>query len=89
MTRCLHSSRKWKNSRSGRAERRASTTQALAKHFYDFTLADGRKLGDLRADELTEPAIGTLLNRMREKDDTGKPRTSMALREHVRCPLKR
>jgi integrase len=33
--------------------------------------------------------IGSLLNAMREKDETGKPRTSMALREHIRCPLKR
>lgn len=63
--------------------------RALAKHVYGFALPDGRTLGDVPVNEVTSQMLGAVLDWMRAKGDNGSPRTSMALREHMRCPLTR
>lgn len=58
----------------------------LRHDVFDYALqGDGRQLGDLRVDEVTERMLGELLDSIR----TGAGARSMAVREQIRCPLKR
>ena len=67
----------------------ATRRQVTDRYFYPWKLADGRLLGDLRVDALTRQHVVGLLDWMRALDDRGQPRTSMAVREHIRSPLRR
>lgn len=60
----------------------------LASHVYDFALPDGRRLGDLPVDQVTEPMIGAVLDRLRTSDGTHEGK-SLAVQEQIRSPLKR
>jgi hypothetical protein len=44
----------------------------LARYVYDFPLADGRKLGDLRVDQVTEQMIGAVLDQIRTPATTAR-----------------
>ncbi len=60
----------------------------LASHVYNFILPDGRRLGDLPVNHVTEPMIGAVLDRLRTASADGKPR-SLAVQEQIRSPLRR
>jgi integrase len=62
----------------------------LATHCYDFVLPDGRRLGDLPVDQVAEPMIGALLDRLRTTSADGTVKAkSLTLQEQIRSPLKR
>lgn len=62
----------------------------LATHVYGCPLPDGRKLGDLPVDQVTEPMIGALLDRLRTASADGTVRAkSLAVQEQIRSPLRR
>jgi hypothetical protein len=67
-----------------------SYRRRLATHVYDFDLPDGRRLGDVTVDQVTEPMIGAVLDRLRtaRKDQANRPR-SLAVQEQIRSPLRR
>jgi integrase len=70
----------WQGSTPGRYLAR------LRYDVFDYVLeGGGRILGDLRVDEITERMLGELLDATR----TGAGARSMAVREQIRCPLKR
>lgn len=62
----------------------------LEGYVFDFTLADGRTLGDLPVDQVTEQMIGAVLDRARSTSEDGvRKAKSLAIQEHIRCPLKK
>jgi len=62
----------------------------LKGYVYDFALPDGRTLGDLPVDRVTEQMIGAVLDRARSASADGarKPK-SLATQEQIRSPLRR
>jgi integrase len=67
-----------------------SYRRRLATHVYDFELAHGQKLGDLRVDLVTEQMIGAVLERLRAAPASGPGKAkSLALQEQIRSPLRR
>lgn len=62
--------------------------QRLTRYVYDYVLSDGRKLGDLPVDQVTEQMIGGVLDEVRTTRDSSRAK-SVAVQEHIRCPLKR
>jgi integrase len=67
-----------------------SYRRRLATHVYDFELADGQKLGDLRVDLVTEQMIGAVLEGLRAAPAGGQGKAkSLALQEQIRSPLRR
>ncbi len=66
-----------------------SYRRRLAAHLYNFTLADGRKLGDLRVDQVTEEMIGAVLEHVRRAPGGYGNGKSLALQEQIRSPLRR
>jgi integrase len=66
-----------------------SYRRRLATHVYDFELADGQKLGDLRVDLVTEQMIGAVLERLRTSPAGQGKAKSLALQEQIRSPLRR
>jgi len=62
----------------------------LEGYVYGFALPDGRKLGDLPVDQVTEQMIGAVLDRARSSSEDGTRKgKSLAIQEHIRSPLKR
>ncbi len=62
----------------------------LKSHVYDFALPDGRALGDLRIDQVTEQMIGAVLDYLRTTTTDGAfTARSLAVQEQIRSPLKR
>jgi integrase len=61
----------------------------LQSYVYDFALADGRRLGDLTVDQITEPMIGAVLDQVRTAGADGTRPRSLAVQEQIRSPLRR
>jgi len=59
-----------------------SYRRSLGVHAFNFTLADGRLLGDLPVDAVTPVMLGEVLDAIRRS------RKSLALHERVRSPLR-
>jgi hypothetical protein len=59
-----------------------SYRRSLGVHAFNFTLADGRLLGDLPVDAITPVMLGAVLDAIRRS------RKSLALQERVRSPLR-
>jgi integrase len=67
-----------------------SYRRRLATHVYDFALPDGRLLGDVPVDQVTEPMIGAVLDKIRTASADGTmPPKSLAVQEQIRSPLRR
>jgi integrase len=64
-------------------------TRRLAGYVYDFRLQDGRTLGDLPIDQITEVMIGAALDRARTAGPNGKKGKSLATQDQIRSPLRR
>ena len=61
----------------------------LSGYVYDFQLPDGRKLGDLPLDQITETMIGSVLDRARTAGADGRKGKSLATQDQIRSPLRR
>jgi hypothetical protein len=61
----------------------------LSGYVYDFQLVDGRTLGDLPLDQITETMIGAVLDRARTAGAGGKKGKSLATQDQIRSPLRR
>jgi integrase len=67
-----------------------SYRRRLARYVYDFVLPDGRRLGDLPVDQVTERMIGAVLDLVRTASADGSvPARSPAIQEQIRSPLRR
>jgi integrase len=67
-----------------------SYRRRLARYVYDFVLPDGRRLGDLPVDQVTERMIGAVLDLIRTASADGRvPARSLAIQEQIRSPLRR
>jgi integrase len=61
----------------------------LTGYVYDFLLPDGRALGDLPIDQVTEQMIGAVLDRARTAGADGRKAKSLATQDQIRSPLRR